>query len=223
MMMTAGKLPQGGKVTFLAHNGKTVAVLISANTGFYGNVVQDTFKEFVDNVKKENHEVTIIGKLGLSLYLNHEPGRPYTYFSLPDYGTDQQKLAEVIRHLVQYEEIRVYHGKYLSVVTQKPNKYIISSGTQLMQPKTEPEREYIIEPSVEKILGFFETEIFASLFDQTIRESQLAKFASRILAMDNAGVNIRKRLDEVGIEKLKLEHKITNQKILSNLSTVFYS
>ena len=36
----------------------------------------------------------------------------------------------------------------------------------------------------------FETQIFASLFDQSIRESQLAKFASRILAMDRAEQNI---------------------------------
>jgi F0F1-type ATP synthase gamma subunit len=223
MMMTTGKIPKGEKVTFLAHNGKTVAVLISANTGFYGSVVQNVFNRFVEDVRKENYEVTIVGRLGLSLYLGNEQGRPYTYFSLPDYGVDQQKLSELIRHLVQYEEIRIYYGKYLSVVTQKPDKYVISAGTKLMQPGEASGKEYIIEPSIEKILGFFETEIFASLFDQTIRESQLAKFASRILAMDSAEVNIRKKLAEVELEKLKLEHKIINQKMLNSMSAVFYN
>ena len=52
-----------GKVTFLAHNGKTVATLISANTGFFGEVVKETFKKFINDVRREDLEVTIIGKI----------------------------------------------------------------------------------------------------------------------------------------------------------------
>src|SRR3990167_8647765 len=51
-LVRRGELKEGGKVTFLAHNGKTVAVLISANTGFYGEVVRETFKKFMEDVKR---------------------------------------------------------------------------------------------------------------------------------------------------------------------------
>ncbi len=221
-LVRLGKIKKGGKVTFLAHNGKTVAVFISANTGFYGDIVQRTFRKFIEDVRKNNYEVTIVGRLGRTLFVEEEPKRPYTFFDLPDYGVDESKLSEVIKHLVQYEEIRAYHGKYQSVVTQKPETYTITAGTPIQEDVKEPLVNYIFEPTVEKILSFFETEIFASLFDQSIRESQLAKFASRILAMDRASENIRSRLSYLNVENLKINHRIGNRRQLNSLSTILF-
>ena len=221
-LVKLGKIKKGGKVTFLSHNGKTVAVLISANTGFYGDIVQRTFRKYVEDVRKNNFEVTIIGRLGRTLFSQEESKRPYTFFELPDYGVDESKLSEVIRHLVQYEEIRVYHGKYQSVVTQRPDTFTITAGTPIQEDVKEPEVNYIFEPTVEKILSFFETEIFASLFAQSIRESQLAKFASRILAMDQASQNIKERLSFLNVENLKIIHRIGNRKQLNSMSTILF-
>lgn len=220
-LVRSGALSEGGRVTFLAHNGKTVAVLISANTGLYGEVVKATFKRFIQDIRKSQAEVTIIGRLGKNLFLEEEPNRPFTYFELPDYGIDVLKLSEAIKHLVQYEEIKIYHGRYFSVITQKPEVLEISAGTPISGKIIEPKVKYIFEPSVEKILMFFETQIFASLFDQALRESQLAKFASRILAMDKASQNITKRLNQLKEEQLKFSHKLENKKQINSLMPVF--
>lgn len=222
-LVAEGKLQKGGKVTFLAHNGKTVAVYISANTGFYGEVVQATYRKFVEEVRNEDVEITIIGRLGRSLFIESQPKDPYTFFELPDYGVDRKKMGEVVRHLVQYEKIIVYYGKYKSVITQTPSKFAISAGTEVGENVEDTQQIYIFEPSVEKILMFFETEIFASLFDQSIRESQLAKFASRILAMYRADQNISKRLKDLSLERLKLAHKQASKKQLNSLSSLMYS
>lgn len=221
-LVIRGKIKEGGKVTFLAHNGKTVAVLISANTGFFGEVVRETYKKFISDIEREDVEVTIIGRLGRSLFLEEKPNHPYTYFELPDYGTDPTKLSEAIKHLVQYEEIRVYYGKFFSVVTQKPTTFSISAGKPVTRQTKPLLVSYIFEPSVEKILMFFETQIFASLFDQAIRESQLAKFASRILSMDRATENIRQKLMQLNLEGLKISHSIANRKQLNSLSSSIY-
>lgn len=221
-LVKLGKMKEGGRVTFLAHNGKAVAVLISANTGFYGEVVRDTFRKFIDDIEKEDIEVTIIGRLGRTLFVEERPDKPYTYFELPDYGTDAGKLSEAIKHLVQYEEIRVYYGKYYSVVTQKPTTFSISAGKPVSRDIKSSSVTYIFEPSVEKILMFFETQIFASLFDQAIRESQLAKFASRILSMDKATDNIRNKLNELNLENLKISHSILNRKQINTLTSSIY-
>jgi ATP synthase F1 gamma subunit len=222
-LVRRGRIQKGGRVTFLAHNGKTVAVLVSANTGFYGEVVKATFNKFIEDVKNQDIEVTIIGRLGRSLFLERLPKTPHTYFELPDYGVDAEKLSEAIKHLVQYEEIRIYYGKYQSVVTQRPTMSLISAGALIGEYVAEPKETFLFEPNVEKILMFFETEIFASLFDQSIRESQLAKFASRILAMDQAGENIRDNLKDLNLDKLKLRHRIANRKQLNSLSSVMFS
>jgi F-type H+-transporting ATPase subunit gamma len=216
-LLVAGKIKKGKRVTFLAHNGKTVAVLVSANTGFYGEVVGTTFRKFMEEIKDKNVEITIIGKLGRSLFLEKEPKKPYTYFDLPDYQVSQAKLSKVIKHLVAYEKISVYYGKYQSIITQVPTEFTISAGTSVREDVKDPKVQYLFEPSVEKILMFFETEIFASLFDQTIRESQLAKFASRILAMDKAAENIKSDLQKLSLEKLRLEHRLSDRKQLNSL------
>ncbi len=216
-LVKKGKLKKGGRVTFLAHNGKTVAVLVSANTGFYGEVVGATFRKFIEEIKNQDVEVAIVGKLGRTLFLEKEPQRPYTYFDLPDYNVSQAKLSVLIKHLVSYEEIRVYYGEYKSVVNQTPTKFSISAGTSVGEYIADPKTQYIFEPSVEKILMFFETEIFASLFDQSIRESQLAKFASRILAMDKATENIKGDFQRLNLEKLRLGHRSSDRKQLNSL------
>ena len=218
LLIKSGKIKKGQKVTFLAHNGKIVAVLISANTGFYGEVVQNTFNKFLADTANLDVETTIIGKVGRSLFVSAKPDRPYTYFELPDYGIESGKLAEVIGHLVPYEEIRVYYGQYKTVISQKPNVLVISSGTTVKEVPEPLDYDYIFEPSVEKILQYFEAEIFASLFDQSVRESQLAKFASRILAMDSAVQNIDKRLAELSLDKMKIIHREIGRKQINTVS-----
>ena len=212
---------RGENITFLSHNGKGVAVLLSANTGLYGDIVGKTFDKFMEEVSGGDNEVAIIGKLGASLFEQVAPNTPYTAFDYPDYNAPEEKLVEIIDHLVQYEKIFIYYGKFQSVVTQVPSVYSISAVTpSTLQESTEAESEtkYIFEPSLQKILMFFETEIFASLLDQTVRESELSKFASRITAMSKATENIRENLGKANMRKLKNSHNISNRKQLNALN-----
>jgi len=210
--------PGEEKITFLAHNGKTVTVFLSANTGLYGDIVQSVFDLFVDEVRHDNSEVTIVGKHGLSLLLSEEPDRPYTYFDLPDNAVTSSDLDEIIKHIVQYEEIHVYYGEFINVIQQKPNKLTISAEISLKDEVAKNKNLYIFEPSLENILMFFETEIFASLFEQSVREGQLAKFASRVMAMDRADVNIAEKLSKLKFEKLRVLHRVANRKQLNTMS-----
>lgn len=210
------KEKNNGKITFLAHNGRVVVVYLSSNTGLYGSVLSDAFKMFLDEVRKSDVEAVVVGRYGASRFSKEEPDRPFTYFEFPDIGVDQEKLAELVKHLVQYEEIRVFFPKFQSVVAQAAVKLDISA-----QPKIKEGVEvvkYLFEPSLEKILKFFESEIFASVFEQTIKESQLAKFASRMLAMDLAGERIEKAIDSAKLENLKAMHRAANKKQLGALA-----
>ena len=206
-------------ITFLSHNGKNVAVLLSANTGLYGEIVRSTFDQFIEEIRQSDSEVTIIGKQGLSLFKAIEPNRSYTYFDLQDYGITQSEIGEIIRHIVQYKEIHMFYGKFHNVLVQKPFKFTISAQMDLDgKTQTHPVRkEYIFEPSLEQILKFFETEMFASLFEQSVRESQLAKFASRILAMDTATQNVQKERGKLSVQKLALQHRVANRRQLNAL------
>lgn len=209
------------KVTFLAHNGRSVAVFLSTNAGFYGSLTGKVFDIFARELKQENLEATIVGKLGLSMYLENFPDRSYSYFELPDYGKDSDKMADLVRHLVPYEEIRIYYGKFKSIVNQYPEKTVISAQTQIDQKGDGEIVKYLFEPTLQEILMFFETEMFSSVFDQVISESQLAKFASRMLAMDQAGEKIRESLSMAKQDKLRLTHYVSNKKQLEYLASTF--
>lgn len=216
-------IKEGEKVTFLAHNGKTVNVFLSANTGLYGEIVPAVFRVFLKDLKTQNAEATIIGKLGLSLFLGTAGAEttPYTYFDFPDYGLDPIKLSEIVSHLVQYEKIRVYHGKFVNLVRQEPTIFNLEAETPVAKfSLDEPEEKitkYLFEPKLDDILMFFETEMFGSLLEQTLKESQLAKFASRMFAMDQAGENIKILLKKMRLEKLRLAHHIGNRTQLNSL------
>lgn len=215
---------KGKKITFLSHNGRTAAVFLSANSRLYGDLIARTFETFAAEVGKQDLEVTIVGKYGLSLFEDRFVDKPFSYFDFPDAATDQNALKTLITHLAQYEEIRFFYPQFQNAVTQKPTILRLTAGEVITQEKTgsEVKQSYLFEPSLEAILAFFETQIFSSLIEQTIKESQLAKFASRVLSMDRASEKIREELARVEITKLKLRHQLVNKKQTQMLTTIMY-
>ena len=200
-------------VTFLAHNGKTASVFIAANAGLYGDIVGRVFNNFIEEVRSKNTEVTIIGKFGLSLFLSAEPHRPYTYFDYPDWGDSPEDLSAITRHLVSYEQIHIYFGKFKNLAYQDPVSLVISAETQLTEDdKDQTPTQYLFEPDLSEILIFFEGEMFTSTFEQALHEAQLAKFSSRMIAMDKAGEKVKSELKKMQMDKLKMTHYLANKK-----------
>ncbi len=202
-----------GTVTFLAHNGKTASVFIAANAGLYGDIVGRVFNNFISEVRSKNTEVTIVGKFGLSLFLSAEPTRPYTYFDYPDYGDSPEDLSQITRHLVSYEEIHIYYGKFKNLAYQEPVSIVIAAETQLGNGESDAKiTKYLFEPDLNDILSFFEGEMFTSTFEQAIHEAQLAKFSSRMIAMDKAGEKVKEELKKVKMDHLKMTHYLAGKK-----------
>lgn len=215
-------MTKNNRITFLSHNGKMVFVFISSNTGFYGDVVKKTFNKFIEDIKSNDPEITIIGKIGKKMFTESFPKKQYTFFELPDYGSDKNQLLQVINHLVQYDEVRVYYSAYDTVINQRPLMSNLTAGTTLIQKAEKSKEEFIFEPSVEEILMFFEKEVFGSFFDQTIRENQLSKLSGRIMAMDRASQTINNRLKLINFDYLKIRHRQMNKKQLSSLQSLLY-
>lgn len=208
-----GRRKSKDTITFLAHNGKVASVFISANAGLYGDIVGRVFNSFLTEVRTKNTEVTIVGKFGLSLFLAAEPGRPYTYFDYPDYGDSTENLSQITRHLVAYEEIHIFFGRFRNLAYQEVSSIVISAetseGTALQEKKI---TKYLFEPDISQILAFFEGEMFTSTFEQALHESQLAKFSSRMIAMDKAGQRVKDELKKVKMDRLKMAHYLAGKK-----------
>jgi len=214
---------RGGEITFLAHNGLTVAVLFSANTGLYGDIIQRVFSKFLNDVRNNDVEVTIVGRMGRLLFTQAEPNRPFTYFDLPDYGAAHlDSLKDLTKHLVAYEQINLYYGQFHSFIKQEAISNSISAALSLSDATSQAGLvRYIFEPDIETILSFFETEIFASIVDQAVFEGELAKLASRAYSMDRAEQRISEEIKKTNIKKLQAIHVTRDKKQRDILSSVY--
>lgn len=208
-------------VTMLSHNGRSVAVLLSANTGLYGEILKKTFSEFMKEAMSGQSEVTIIGRQGLATFQSLAPSVAYTYFDLPDHSYNSDQISKIIRHIVRYDEIHLYFGRFVNVLVQNVELGVLNSTVDLeKKPSGETPRKFLFEPDLPKLLAFFEVEMFGNLFEQSVRESQLAKFASRILAMDKASENIKQERKRLNLERLATQHRDSNKKQLNTISGV---
>lgn len=215
------KIKDPKELTFIDRNGKTLFLLLSSNTGLYGDIVRKTFNLFVELMKKEQADAAIVGRVGLEYLKNSEIKIPYSYFNMPDSSIDNEDLKKIIAHIIQYQKVFIVYGRFENVITQEPIVTSIS-GDPLPQSQSDSgsKIKYFFEPSLEKIMQFFEAEIFASLFEQTIFESQLAKFASRMTSLELRVENITDILKGISHEKEKVRHRIMNKKQLETFSSM---
>lgn len=218
-LMKTKKIKDPSKLTFIKRNGKTLYVFVSANTGLYGDIIRKTYNVFMDALQKEPGDVAIIGKLGVEIFKADKVAIPYIYFECSDNKIDDWALKRIVDYIIKYEKVLIFYEQFNSVVSQSP---IITniSGDPLPWEKGGPATHYFFEPSLEKILEFFEEEIFASIFQQTIFESELAKFAARMVSLDFAAGNTKNRLRKVISESNRIAHQQKNKQQLEKFASM---
>lgn len=209
------------RFTTLAHNGKTVAVFLSANTRLYGDLLQRTFELFYDDVRQNGSEATVVGKVGRDMLTAKDAKLPMTYFPMENEKLVESDMVKLVEHLVPYKAIHVYYGKYINPVRQEAEQYVITADLpELEKHSDQPIVEYLYEPSLEKVLAFFESQIFSSMFEQTVVESRLAKYAARFVAMDRAEQQIDKQMDKTQKMMRLVKHREENKKQLNLMGPV---
>lgn len=218
-LMKTKKIKNSDEFSFINKNGKTLYLLISANTGLYGGLIKRTFDLFIENSKNMTSDKAIIGKLGLSMWEQTKIKEKYYYFDFPDQSVDSKILKEILNFLISYEKVVVFYGQFQNLIKQDATFSDISGNTRSEKAPTRGVVKYFFEPSLGKILEFFEKQIFASIFEQTVRESQLAKIASRLTTLDNASENISKKLLLLTSQENRSMHHEQNKKQLETFAS----
>lgn len=205
---------------------KTLLVYLSSNGKLYGSVTHKTFRLLADDLKKmkENEiDLVIIGSAGKEMFEAAGIKKPFTYFEIPDTDVKVDHIKELMKKFLQYEKVSVFYGKFGNVVKQSPIATSIT-GEDIFETEvlmqTPREDRFIFEPTLEKIFHFFETQIMANLFSQTLLENQLARHASRVNAMEEALVNIELETKRLNKEKTRLKHIAQNRKQLETISGI---
>jgi ATP synthase F1 gamma subunit len=211
------------EVASVRKSKKTVFVLLSANTGLYGDIIARTFTYFAGEWEKSKPDAVIVGKIGKLLFENKYSHHPFRYFDFPDDRIDTESLKVITKEINLYERVVVFHGRFKNFFVQEAvSNYV--SGEVPTEAKTGQEEaelpNYLFEPSYEAVATFFETEIFASSLEQLFYESRLSKLASRIALLDGATIQINRRLKQYILGKDNLRHRSINRKQINALSGV---
>lgn len=206
------------RFSFLKKNGKTVAVFFSTSSNFYGDIARNTYDLFREYYEREKCDVVVVGKVGKRMMDKDYPGLAFKYFDFSDNIQDMALLRPVILYIIEYEKVIIFHSKFQTLVRQTPNAFVISESQS--NASTESQNKYIFEPSLPRIIEYFEKEIFNSIFEQTMHESQLSKFASRMVTLDQASVNIKKRISHLEFKQRLWQHQMKNKQQLNSMTGI---
>ena len=208
----------------LQKTGNSLLVYLSSNGKMYGSVTQKTFRLFMDDLKKTDEtksDLLVIGKAGREMLEGAGTNKKFEYFEIPDTSVDIMHIRKLMKKFVQYEKVLIYYGKFGNVVKQTPIATSIT-GQDIFEtevPMTVPRDDrFIFEPTLEKIFHFFETQIMANLFSQTLLENQLARHASRVNAMEEALGHIEEEGKRLHQMQTRLKHQMQNKKQLETIA-----
>lgn len=201
-------------------NGRSVSVLITANTGLYGSVVKDVFDLFVKETQNSTSDLVVAGRVGRNWIQALGASKPFKYFDLKD-GADSidADIKQVYDYVSKYANIDVYHGVFKNIVEQPAR---VTKVAQKIESKDEGEEtlSFLFEPTIEKVLESFEEQLVYSLFDQAIYESALAKFGSRMMSLDTAAQNTSKAIATMQLSATKMKHRRQNRRQMELTSSM---
>lgn len=205
----------------LTGNGKTISILVTANTGLYGDIIKNTFNLFLKDITGSTSDLLVMGRLGKRFMQENGLGDKFKYFDLDDNNVDREKLEDVIQYILQYTNVIVYHGLYVSVLTQSASKtFVTGKILDLKEGMPGAELTCLIEPTAEEVTIFFEKQILASVFEQSMFEASLSKFASRMISLDLANENIQEYIKDGKFQMLKIRHALNNLKQTERISGI---
>lgn len=197
-------------------DSKMATVLVSANTGLYGDIIDKTFKIFLDFINQNQTKVYLIGKLGEKMMRSYAPQISCQGIDFPDDAIEPKKFDAVLKKLSPYKKVVIFYGKFYNIAIQHPFVSLISGKTlsKTINPEdlTRKRFSYLYEPSMDFVAEIFTEGIFSSMLEQILRESQLAKQGSRLMHLDQTIGNIEMNLTKLAKQKMNLHKKLLNRK-----------
>lgn len=187
-----------------------VAIFLSANARFYGALLWEVWAQTKEYLEKNDADLVVIAENGKFFVQNTSFGEDFTYFDLDDEEPEEGQIKEIIEHIKNYKSISIFHGHFENILKQNSTKTEIPG--KLPEKEIDESVGYLFEPSTESVLDFFETELLTAFFNQTFLEHRLARHATRVVAMHQAGENAKERKENLRMTIKRLKRKELDKK-----------
>lgn len=202
------------------HNGKVGTVFLSANSGLFGDILRKTYTAWIQHVDTRQSEPIIVGSYGKKMFEQNFPERAFVYLPLLEGEKNLESLKKVAETFMQYDNLTIFYAQFISMGEQHVAVMDMLDQEKNTNKGSQQAMHYIFEPSLEKILEFFEKQIFGTILNQTFTESELARYAARMVALDTATQNITNRLKNINLERNIALHRQANKKQIESISSI---
>lgn len=193
---------------------KEAVVLLSANEGLYGDILDKVFAQFITHVQNSNSEVYIAGRVGEKMLKDYAPNIKYTSLPILDSEEGLSAIESIREKLLSYRNIKIFYGEFESIVNQNANVRGMSGAIEGadVDEKATADLQYLYEPSLTKISKKFGEEIFVGIWEQTTKESELAQQASRLMHLDGALTKLDEEVKKLTKKRFKMVKKNEEKK-----------
>lgn len=206
----------------------TVSVLLTSNQRFYGAITSQLAKHFIINTTKIKTDRVVVGKSGIEHLQAASYLHPYTPVILKNDLPTPEDLKNLATLVSPYRQVIVFYPELKSLLVQNPVARDISESEAEKLPSISQElleiekrgrlNSFIFEPEISKTLEFFDHQITTLLLEASFLESELARTASRLIAMDQAQVEANKYIKEYQKLRAYTKRSIDNNMILEGIA-----
>lgn len=205
---------------------REAAVLLSSNERLAGELTGTLLRRFTEYVDRRRPAgLAVAGTVGRDFLARTRADLSFTYFPLPKEHAPLREHAPLVRWLRDFDDVTIFYGKFVNVVDQVAATTKLSSEARFPHETTggglvalsraarlAQRRDYLFEPELPAMFAFFDTQVFALLFQQTVSEATLALLGSRITAMERATTSIERRLGQLTAAALQVRKAVRNRK-----------
>lgn len=203
-------------------NNKTILILVTSNTKFYGNLDSELVHFYIENTKKLTADRLIIGQEGIELLKATNFNIPYDKYILKKDIPDFEELKVLNNKVFEYEKILVFHTKFITVLNQIPTVTSIGANT-INEKAPELPLNFIVEPELQEMIDFFESQILISLFQAIFFEVDIAHTAARMISMNQAEDSANKILKKEHRNLLDIRKSKINLEIIENYTSLMHT
>ena len=198
---------------------KTLRVALTSNHRFYGTSNHDIMERFFEESSSTDEDRLVIGLTGKD-FVSARTGFPaHNIIIFQNDNPPKIEVDAVLNVARPYDRVYIYFPRFVNMLTQKVDRVDIAYSPKDVAGKYQ-EIKFIFEPELPKIVDFFEQHIRTLLFNRVILETQLARTATRLLAMDTAERNATDLIKNARSGLRKAKQSMINRRLLETFTIV---
>lgn len=193
-------------------------LLLGPNSGMFGEFSAQLVAGFAREIAGKEGDVYVVGEMAGKMLGKVIGGRNFRVLKLTNEEMDNQLLQMTVEQLRNYRTVRVVYGKFVNLAKQEVAMRDLA-GEMTLDFLAQKDKEikmrrlkYLYEPSLDIVGAKLSREVFVSVMGASAEESQLAKFAARLMHLDQSLFNLDKIKLSLSHKKRRLGRKIENKK-----------